>query len=593
MSEETPRPQNEHLRISNLIFASGSQTNEENYDVECGNIVILVGPNNSGKSTVLKEIENYCSGGDQQLRVLSDMRFNIPLSEQGINELLNAYRVEPIPENQNIHDNEILLSIPDVKGQSEEPQYQRASPELIRNAMRGQTIERRFMNKQVIRFFTIRLDGETRFDLIKNKPRGNLKVHSSNSLSKVFRDKQIHEDIDKIIHDEFNWHFYLDSTGPQGQLEIVFNSDEFENWKSQDDSSVEFFSTSTSITNVGDGIKIFTGLLIAAMSLPHKIFLVDEPEAFLHPPKARSLGGHLTKLIQKRDASLIISTHSPDFVLGCLDESKQVTIIRLTYSNNIGTTTHLNSEQVSQLVTDPLLRTTDTFNALFHDSAVITEDHTDRVFYKEIFDKYKVEMQNPLLEKTNRGTEVSNKVNDIVFLNTNGKHRIHRIFGPLRKIGIPTAAIYDLDVIKHESMDNAEGTLWKTILRHANVPNSEIDRLESERACLEEDLSDVKETDMIPFKRKGLEHLEDSKKGKGEHLLSELQKYGIFIIPTGELESWSSDILTEEPRKSYWLENILQEIDNDEKILPGKKIWKFMKELNVWLTNSTRLGMFS
>jgi len=133
MTDEPTESDNEHFRISNLVFSSGNQTSDTNYDVHCGNVVILVGPNNSGKSTMLKEIEDYCLGGNKELKVLSDIRFNVPLTEDGIRELVDAFRVETYPVGYNIQAGEFLLSIPDVKGQGEQPQYQKIEPVSIEN----------------------------------------------------------------------------------------------------------------------------------------------------------------------------------------------------------------------------------------------------------------------------------------------------------------------------------------------------------------------------------------------------------------------------------------------------------------------------
>jgi hypothetical protein len=39
----------------------------------------------------------------------------------------------------------------------------------------------------------------------------------------------------------------------------------------------------------GDGIRSFAGTLVAATCGAHPLLLIDEPEAFLHPPQARRL----------------------------------------------------------------------------------------------------------------------------------------------------------------------------------------------------------------------------------------------------------------------------------------------------------------
>jgi len=581
MSEDSTEDSspNDHLKISKLVFSSGAKSDETNYDVDCNNVIIFVGPNNSGKSASLREINDFCLGGSEKMTILSKIKFTDQLSDKGIEELLNNFKVNEIPSNIKINGNNILINVPDFRGNGEESQYQQVEPDFIREQLRKEFIEKVNMGRNIIRYFTILLNGEKRFELIKNKTRGNLKKPPSNPLASTFRNVEIRNKIDKIIHDEFRWHLYLDHTLPKGELEITFNKIDFPNWKLDDEPSIDFFKKCLSIENFGDGIRVFTGLLIAGMSLPHKIILIDEPEAFLHPPKVRSLGTHLTSLIEERKASLIVSTHSPEFVLGCLDKSKNVTIIRLTFDGNNGTTRYLDSNQILKLTTDPLLKSTETINALFHDSAVVSEYHSDRVFYNEIQNQYK--------------SDSPSNTNDTIFLNTNGKDVIHRIFGPLRRIGIPAAAIYDLDFVTGTKMKNKDITKWENTLRWANVPDSELETLENTRAILEKDLNDSKTVQVNPYKRVGLEHLEISKKIKGEELLSELKKYGIFVVPVGELESWSFDLFDEGFEKSYWVEKVLEKLDSDKISLSEKKIWAFIKDVNIWLTNPDRLGMFS
>ena len=40
----------------------------------------------------------------------------------------------------------------------------------------------------------------------------------------------------------------------------------------------------------GDGMKSFMGLLLNIVASAYPVVLVDEPEAFLHPPQARLIG---------------------------------------------------------------------------------------------------------------------------------------------------------------------------------------------------------------------------------------------------------------------------------------------------------------
>lgn len=66
----------------------------------------------------------------------------------------------------------------------------------------------------------------------------------------------------------------------------------------------------------------------------HSLFLIDEPETFLHPPQARVLGKNIVRLSEGKQ--LFISTHNIDFIRGVLEEaSSRVKIIKIDrYDNN-------------------------------------------------------------------------------------------------------------------------------------------------------------------------------------------------------------------------------------------------------------------
>jgi hypothetical protein len=56
------------LRLTKIKFYSGPSPNESPLEAELGHVLILVGPNNSGKSITLKEIERFCRGNDRPER---------------------------------------------------------------------------------------------------------------------------------------------------------------------------------------------------------------------------------------------------------------------------------------------------------------------------------------------------------------------------------------------------------------------------------------------------------------------------------------------------------------------------------------------
>jgi len=368
----------------------------------------------------------------------------------------------------------------------------------------------------------------------------------------------------------------MDPTPSEGKLRIILNQNDFAERRSLDDNAINFFKSCKMINEFRDGLQVYVGLLISVISLRHKIILLDEPEAFLHPPKARTLGRYMTTLAADREGSLIVSTHSPDFLLGCLDESTKITISRLTYNGNNGTTHRLDSDEIKTLTTDPLLRSSETISALFHSSSIISEADKDRVFYAEI---------NRRLSDKKYG------IDDVQFLNSQGKHTIHRIFGPLRKIGIPTAAIYDLDVIKYEELKKEKTTLWRKIMECAHVPGAEQISLDSQRQNLQRILVQRKNEFLDPFKKQGISILTGNEKTAAKKFLKEATKYGIFIVPTGDVESWSQNLLNQSFEKGIWLVNVLEALEDKHPELDGTEIKEFFKGIKTWIENPNRLGV--
>lgn len=85
----------------------------------------------------------------------------------------------------------------------------------------------------------------------------------------------------------------------------------------------------------GDGMRSFASILLHTFTSDYSITLIDEPEAFLHPPQARVLGKMLAKN-NPNNRQLFISTHSEDFLQGLLDaDNENVMVVRINREENI------------------------------------------------------------------------------------------------------------------------------------------------------------------------------------------------------------------------------------------------------------------
>jgi predicted ATPase len=72
------------------------------------------------------------------------------------------------------------------------------------------------------------------------------------------------------------------------------------------------------------------GLLIPLVTDHYCISLIDEPEAFLHPPRARTLGTEVANLASTNESQLLLATHDKNFLQGLVESGAPVTVVHLT-----------------------------------------------------------------------------------------------------------------------------------------------------------------------------------------------------------------------------------------------------------------------
>ena len=185
----------------------------------------------------------------------------------------------------------------------------------------------------------------------------------------------------------------------------------------------------------GDGVKAFAGLLLRMMTFGRSILLIDEPEAFLHPPQARLLGLMLAEE-HKAGTQVFVATHSPDFIQGVIEaKPKDLKLGRLSRTKNENQLHWLETEKTEKFLSDTLLKTTNALSGLFYKQVFLTEADRDSVFYREM-----------LLAVTPDDTQP-----DALFINTNGKDRMPDFVSALADLGIEAIVIADIDLIRTES----------------------------------------------------------------------------------------------------------------------------------------------
>lgn len=325
---------------------------------------LFVGPNNSGKSRVLFEIENaiYQVGDNFIRKIVKEVEIG-PIPRVDVLNLLfgegSPTQPEEAPES---------YSLPITFGNSFSSIRSNTSIRL-KDFYQGLSDQGYLgpLKKEFAFSLTLKLDGKTRLALTNPQETGDLLSKPSNHLMALFKDQKAREQIRGITNDAFGLHFVIDPTSIK-MLRVRMSPRPPEDPAEEqalDRRSREFHGQAFPIEALSDGVKAYTGLIAAAFSGDFRLTLIDEPEAFLHPPLARKLGKVFTQAATRRKANVFASTHSSDFLIGCVQAGDPVNVLRLTYQNGKATARLLGADALQMMMRDPLLRSTGILNALF------------------------------------------------------------------------------------------------------------------------------------------------------------------------------------------------------------------------------------
>jgi hypothetical protein len=565
--------------LRNVTLRFGAAPGEPPLNFSPGPMTVFVGPNNSGKSLALRELEALIESGDPSLlHIVRSITPQLPDAET-VERMVRSREVEGEPVDEGWVRVLRLMARDEEGGKRatdllETPREQLVNLAALRAAVEhGEGLsgeELRVVSREFLSLFTLRLDGQTRLALTQPRLAGDLQANPANHLAALFRDDAARERIRQITADALGLYFTIDPTGvPRYRIRMSERAPlDLAEEQALDERARAFHGRAHDIATMSDGVRAFTGLTAAVMSADYRLMLVDEPEAFLHPPLIRKLGKRVTELAAERGANLLASTHSPDFVMGCIQSGKRVNIVRLTWRSGVASARLLSADKLQTMMRDPLLRSTGVLGALFHEGAIVCEADADRVFYAE--------MNERLLGAARGGAD------GCVFLNAQNKQTIRRIVRPLREMGIPSVALVDLDIFKGKED-------FRELMRAGFVPPVFWEPWEERRKRLHQAMRNE------DYKSGGIYTLPRDARQQADALLAGLAEYGLFVVPVGELENWLPE-LEVGGHGPEWLTQVFHRMGTDPtspdyQRPTGGGIWKFMQRLAAWIADPHRRGM--
>lgn len=530
-------------------------------------ITVFVGPNNSGKSKILTEIQQFCTSGNRNTNnVIIDSIELSSFSDEILDKKVKGVTLKPNPGEAQ-HPGHIFVGKGPTRHQVNEAQF--------RQALQSPNSQPTHTCQWFLAYNTLILNGSNRINLVNQQAAGNLQGPAHTSFQLLFRDDEKRKEVRRIIHEAFGQYLVIDPTN-LGQLNLRLSTvppkDDTEE-RGIHAEAVEFHSKAMLINQASDGVKAFTGMVTEMIAGDPSVLLMDEPEAFLHPSLSFKLGKEVSGIMSASDKRLFVATHSPNFVMGCIQSGAPVNIVRLTYRNNVPTARILPNEDILKLMRNPLLRSTGVLSGLFYEFVIVTESDADRAFYQEINDR---------LLKHSDGRGIPN----CLFLHAQNKQTVKTIIKPLRELGIPVAGIVDIDVLKEG------GTVWSSFLDSGSIPELEREPLASLRQALKRKFEESGKN----MKRDGgIQVLTEDDQEALQNFFNKLSDYGLFVVPNGELESWLKS-LEASGHGPNWLVEIFEKMGEDpnspDYLKPSDgDVWNFIDGISKWFFDPRRKGI--
>ena len=555
MSDETqPSPSYEtpSVTFDSLTFSDGIPINLDPADV-----VVLVGPNNAGKSAALREIEEAFGRSHKPTVVLSfEKRSNG--TKEGFEDFVKKHaQIRFTGSSWAISGYQWSLSISNLNLQQYWPD------ELARFAP----------------MFCLKMPTETRINGSNPPDAINTREESpAHPIHLLFEDDELEITISEYFSRAFHDDLVLDRN-PGRTVSLLVGKRPVPNSKCREDRLSKtyrdkVYGSTIPLEQQGDGMRSFASVILHLLApITASVLLLDEPEAFLHPSQARLLGEIIATKKAAR-AQLFVATHSPDVLHGLVNvASDHLRLLRMQRVGNVNRIKELDKELVKKISSDPLMNYSSVISGVFHHRVIICEADSDCMFYRSILDL----------------AEVHGEVHpDVLFVHASGKHRMATLAETLRALDVPVDIIADIDILRNEGelqrMISALGGRWSEIQTAAKVVRTAVDNSKPEltivqikhgiKEALTRDLPENEPEKQLQsnintvfqdvslwnaVKRSGESAIP---KGQAAKQFQELQalckEAGLWIVPVGEVEGFCRSIGNKGPR---WVQQVIEDRD--------------------------------
>ena len=566
------------VTFQSLTFSDGTSIALEPTDV-----VVFVGPNNVGKSVALQKLEESLGGLGEKIVIHSVELRKTGTPEEFTTFLSKNVVIKPQGQSRSFSAYRLNLSM----GGNADPVWPRDFH--IFHSL-----------------FCMRIPTETR--ITDSNPANtftSLEQPPSHPIHMLYDDDRLEHKISQYFRRAFGEDLILDRLGGNKiPLRVGRRRHPAQGEDRVSRTYIERLRDSTKLLQEqGDGMRSFASVILHLLApTTPSILLLDEPEAFLHPPQVRLLGEIIAKEKSSR-AQLFVATHSPDVLHGLVNVAPDhLRLLRIQRDGNINHIKELDKEHVRKISADPLMKYSSVMSGVFHERVIICESDADCMFYSSLLD----------LQEVHGGRQP-----DVFFVHANGKHRMAMLAEALVALDVPVDIIADIDVLNDmgvlKTVIEALDGDWRTVEPVATAVKKAIEEhkpwlsFDEIRKGIQELLSTpLSGDDSVKKLHSRIKAIFskaspwDAIKNAGKSALppgqatQQFQKLeglcrqsGLWIVPVGEMEGFCKSIGDHGPG---WVQQVIEqkELANDPDLEDARK---FVRE--IWTSRSELSGVHS
>ncbi len=529
------------MRVNKIIFSNNS-TIEPNQGVN-----LIVGGNNTGKSTLIKELGDairtgYLSGSTSKWTKQVSLIVENPKKEvSSIFKEVEDGNVSIEDLGNFEHKDFIVGSGFKPNRRNIQPLNQYSAKELSRTATdnsvildieygvsQNQTRDGKSLMRTLLSEVQLSVENcdsrlQEKFEDSIDDILDNYAQDSSSVIRSLIKNPVLLKELRQNIQSVFNIKIGFDDLN-QGKRSLRILPVKYPSKKlGEYDRARAWQDCSPLIREQGDGVRAYIKLIFNMLDDFYKIIIIDEPEAFLHPPQRRALGKILAKTAIQNNKQIFVATHDAEFIKGVLIGSKgdkNVSVFRTTIDGGNHTIKQCNLQAVSKYVADrknikkvESNRYNEEFlNSLFHKKTILVEDEFDKFFYERYSSLY-----------------LNDKALDINYIGLNGKSKIKEVFDQMNELELNVSCIVDIDFL----------------INNNDAPNCirrKDEELYSIHVAFAQKYNNMKQKEEFrkQLKRDGVESLRTNQDEfrDAKELIDRYAKHGIFIVEVGEIERW-------------------------------------------------------